>query len=107
MSTDTKASSSRRVWTFVAIGLLICLVIAGGVSFFASSQPDGLEKVAEDTGFIEDAQDNANGELALADYGDVGGIPVGVAGIIGVVIMIGVSFGLFWLLARGKKGDGA
>ena len=107
MSTGTQASSTRRVWTFIIIGLLICLVIAGGVSFFASSQPDGLEKVAEDTGFIDDAQDSANAEIPLADYGDVGGIPVGIAGIIGVVIMIGVSFGLFWLLARGKKDDGA
>ena len=107
MTTETQPSSARRTWTFVVIGLLVCLVIAGGVSFFASSAPDGLEKVAEDTGFIDSAQDNPNAEMALADYGDVGGIPVGVAGIIGVIIMIVVSFGLFWILARGKKAGGS
>lgn len=100
MSTSTE---QRRTWTFVGLGILVALLIAGAVSFFASSAPDGLEKVAEDQGFIDTAQDNANSGFALADYGDVGGLPVGVAGIIGVVIMIGVSFGLFWLITRGKK----
>lgn len=106
MSTRTDQPSSKRlVWTLVGIGILVSLVIAGAVSFFASSEPDGLEKVAEDTGFIDDAVDNANAELPLADYGDAGGIPVGVAGIIGVVLTIGVAFGLFWLLGRRKAGD--
>lgn len=104
MSTQTgRASTKRVVWTLVGLGLVVCLVIAGAVSFFASSSPDGLEKVAEDTGFIEDAVDNPNAELPLADYGEAGGIPVGVAGIIGVVLTIGVAFGLFWLLARRRS----
>jgi hypothetical protein len=40
---------SRR--TLVLVGLLVAVVLAGGVSYFASSSPDGLNKVASDTGF--------------------------------------------------------
>ena len=33
-------------------GFIVSLFLAGVVSFYASSSPDGLEKVAEDIGFI-------------------------------------------------------
>ena len=36
---------------FLAAGFLVSLFLAGVVSFYASSDPDGLEKVAEDIGF--------------------------------------------------------
>ena len=36
--------------TFLALGLLVCLLVAGVASFYASSHPDGLEYVAEKTG---------------------------------------------------------
>jgi cobalt/nickel transport system permease protein len=70
------------------------------VSFVASSNPDGLEYVAEDQGFLDSAQDSAVGGLALADYGEVGGIPVGVAGLVGVGITILVGLVLFRWLSR-------
>jgi cobalt/nickel transport system permease protein len=35
------------------------------------------------------------GGLALADYGAVGGIPVGVAGVLGVLVTIAVGWALF------------
>ena len=37
---------------FYASALLVSALLAGGASFYASSSPDGLEKVAEDIGFI-------------------------------------------------------
>ncbi|MFM8869411.1 MAG: PDGLE domain-containing protein, partial [Candidatus Nanopelagicus sp.] len=43
---------------FFAGAILISDLLAGGVSFYASSSPDGLEKVAEDVGFIETAKDH-------------------------------------------------
>ncbi|MFC7041360.1 cobalt ABC transporter permease, partial [Nonomuraea rubra] len=46
------------------------------------------EAVAENKGFIDQAADHLFGEWALADYGEVGGIPVGVAGIIGVGLVL-------------------
>ncbi len=63
------------------------LVIAGFVSYYASSEPDGLEKVAGDQGFIDAAQDSANAALPTADYGIAGveseRLSVGLAGILG------------------------
>ncbi|MGP3934713.1 energy-coupling factor ABC transporter permease [Nonomuraea sp. KM88] len=73
---------------FLLGGAGVTLVLAGLVSFFASSSPDGLEAVAEDKGFIDQAADHLFGSWALADYGEVGGIPVGVAGIIGVGLVL-------------------
>jgi len=35
----------------VIIGLLIAIIIAGIIALFASSSPDGLERVAADKGF--------------------------------------------------------
>ena len=89
---------------FFIIALLICLGLAGGASFYASSQPDGLEKVAEDVGFIETAEDNVNADSPLADYGVAGveneRISVGLAGVIGVLGTAAVSGGLFLLIRR-------
>lgn len=90
----------RSPWPLLAGGLGATLVLAGAVSFFASSNPDGLEYVAEDQGFIESAEDSAVGGWSLADYGDVGNIPVGVAGLIGVGVTILLGLALFTWLAR-------
>ncbi len=43
----------KGVWIIVGIGLAVSLLLAGVVSYYASSSPDGLEKVAEDIGFID------------------------------------------------------
>ena len=95
---------------FYISGFVISLFLAGVVSFYASSSPDGLEKVAEDIGFIETAKDHSNVDGALADYG-VKGIEnerasVGVAGIIGVIgtaVVAGIGFKL---IARKPKKAG-
>ena len=91
---------------FIIAGLLISALLAGGASFYASSSPDGLEKVAEEIGFIDKAKDSANADTALADY-EVKGVEnerlsVGVAGVIGVIATGAVSGGLFLLLRRKK-----
>lgn len=91
---------------FIFVGLLISVLLAGGASFYASSSPDGLEKVATDIGFIDTAKDHANSDTALADYGVKGveneRLSVGVAGLIGVVATGAISGGLFLLLRRKK-----
>ena len=91
---------------FIFVGLLISALLAGGASFYASSNPDGLEKVATDIGFIDTAKDHANSDTALADYGVKGveneRLSVGVAGLIGVVATGAFSGGLFLLLRRKK-----
>ena len=95
---------------FYIIGFVVSLFLAGVVSFYASSSPDGLEKVAQDIGFIDTAKDHTNADGALADYG-VKGIDnerasVGVAGIIGVIGTAVVAGLGFKLIARKPKKDG-
>jgi cobalt/nickel transport protein len=88
-------------------GLLVSLVLAGFVSFYASSSPDGLEKVADEIGFIETAKDPATAGSALADYG-VAGVEnerasVGVAGVIGVAATGLIATSFFIYLGKRKK----
>lgn len=90
--------------TFLISGFIASLFLAGVVSFYASSHPDGLEKVAEDIGFIETAKENTNADSLLADYGVKGvdneRLSVGAAGVIGVIATGVVSTGLFMLVRR-------
>jgi len=94
--------------SFLISGFIASLFLAGVVSFYASSHPDGLEKVAEDIGFIETAEDHTYAEGALADYGVKGvenpRLSTGLAGVIGVVATGVVSTGIFMLVRR-KSGD--
>lgn len=99
-----KSVSSKK---FYVGGLLVSLLLAGFVSFYASSHPDGLEKVAEEIGFIETAKDPATAGSALADYG-VEGVEderasVGIAGVIGVAATGVLATGLFLYLSKRKK----
>ncbi|WP_199904910.1 PDGLE domain-containing protein [Nocardioides sediminis] len=90
--------------TFLALGLLVCLLVAGVASYYASSHPDGLEYVAEQTGFLDSAEDSATADSPLADYSTRGvedeRLSGGLAGVIGVVVMLLLSSGLFWALRR-------
>lgn len=101
-STQT-SPSKRATWGFVVAGLLAAFVLVAFVAPIASPNPDGLEKVAEDTGFIETAEDHAIGG-PLAEYG-VSGVDderVGtiVAGVIGIVVCFGVGLVLVSVFRR-------
>jgi cobalt/nickel transport protein len=100
----------RRLWIFIGLGLVVSLLLAGVVSYYASSSPDGLEKVAGDVGFGDAAKDSAVAGSPLTDYGVQGvsdqRVSVGLAGIIGVVVVAVVAFGLFlWLGRRNSRTD--
>ena len=62
------ATRDKRRGAFVLGGLLVALLVAGFVSSFASSEPDGLERVAIDEGFAETADDHAFAGGPMADY---------------------------------------
>jgi len=101
---ESTNSERSRVGVFLLAGLAITAVVAGLLSFFASSNPDGLEYVAGDQGFLASAKDSAVGEFLLADYGEVGGIPVGIAGLIGVAVTVALGWLLFrWLGRRSSQ----
>ena len=89
---------------FFASAILISAILAGGVSFYASSSPDGLEKAAKDVGFIETAKDHSFGDFTLADYGFKGlenaRLSVGFAGLIGVAATALIAMGLFRLIQK-------
>jgi cobalt/nickel transport protein len=89
---------------FLISGFVASLFLAGVVSFYASSSPDGLEKVAQDIGFSETAKENTNADGVLADYGVKGvdneRLSVGAAGVIGVIATGVISTGLFMLVRR-------
>ena len=92
---------------FYVSALFVSLLLAGVVSFYASSNPDGLEKVAETVGFIETAEDHAIADSPLADYSVKGvdneRLSVGLSGVIGVLGTAGVSVGLFYFLRKDKS----
>jgi hypothetical protein len=84
---------------------VIGLMFALGVVFLsplASSDPDGLERVAEDAGFLSRAED-APYEV-MPDYAFPGiensAVSTIVAGLIGAVLLFGAGYGLAWLLRR-------
>ena len=97
-------SSNLRL--FLAAGLLVAVGLALVVSGFASSSPDGLEKVAEEKGFLDTAKDHLVADGPLADYAVKGvgneRLSTGLSGLIGVLITFGVGWGLF-ALVRGRR----
>lgn len=89
---------------FFVVGLLVALVIAGVGSYYASSHPDGLEYVAEQTGFLDSAEDSATAGSPLADY-QVDGVgnsrlSGGLAGVAGAGIVLVLAGGLAMALRR-------
>ena len=80
---------------FLIAGLLVAVGLALVVSGFASGSPDGLERVAEDKGFLETAQDHLFADGPLADYAVKGvdneRLSTGLSGLVGVLITFGVG----------------
>ncbi|MEU9833657.1 energy-coupling factor ABC transporter permease [Streptosporangium sp. NPDC048047] len=97
---NTTTAPRRRLGWFAPAAIALTAVLAGGVSFYASASPDGLERVAEDKGFADRATDHALGDQPLADYGEQGGLPVGVAGLLGAGVTLAVGGGLFTAVRR-------
>jgi cobalt/nickel transport protein len=92
---------------FFLAGLFVSLAVAGFLSYYASSHPDGLEKVAEDRGFLDTAKDSVNSGTPLADYGITGldneRLSVGLSGVIGVFVTLIVAFVIFKVIAKKGK----
>ncbi|WAZ22284.1 energy-coupling factor ABC transporter permease [Streptomyces cinnabarinus] len=96
------ARASRR--TLWITGLVTSFVLAGFVSFYASANPDGLEKVAADHGIDEKTEDHAYADSPLADYGvkdvDDARLSGGLAGVIGVGVTVVAGSAVFWTVRR-------
>ncbi len=89
-------SAIRRYWWIAGLSLAVLVVIV--LAPLASSDPDGLERVAIDAGFAAQGSDAAY--TILPDYsvpflGD-SALSLIVAGLIGVALL----FAAMWLLGR-------
>jgi len=89
---------------FLLGGLLVALLLAGVGSYYASAHPDGLERVAEQTGFLDSATDHAAGDGPMADYTvrgvDSPRVAGGLAGVVGVLVTLLLAGGLAWAVRR-------
>ncbi len=93
--------STRR---FFAAALVLSLLVAGVASYYASAHPDGLEHVAEQTGFLDTAEDSPTADSPLADYSTKGvddeRLSVGIAGVTGTLVVLVLAGGLALALRR-------
>ncbi|MFI5507132.1 PDGLE domain-containing protein [Mycobacterium sp. NPDC051804] len=106
-------------WSFWIAFAAATLLIAGVVSYFASSSPDGLDSATlqgcqvvetadgeELTGdcIAQHASEHAMSTSPLADYA-IGGQDGtgGIAGVIGVLVTVVVAGSAFWLIARSRR----
>ncbi len=101
--------SAPRRSRFAVVFLLSALLIAGVASFYASSHPDGLAKVAEQTGFADQQRESATADGPFAGYATEGvsdpRLSRGLAGLSGAVLVLGLGGGLFWVLRRREDSD--
>jgi hypothetical protein len=89
----------RRPSTRVVLAMVLgtALVVAGLVSHYASSSPDGLASVAADLGFASSEQAPTGGPLAGYDVPGLGHPrwSGGLAGVLGCLVVLAVSTLLF------------
>jgi ABC-type proline/glycine betaine transport system permease subunit len=88
----------------VLMGLLISVFVASILSFYASANPDGLEFVAEQVGFLNTAKDSVAASSPLSDYALTGleneRFSVAISGVVGVTLTAVLAFGLFTFLKK-------
>jgi cobalt/nickel transport system permease protein len=98
---DEAAIKSRGGWGWAITGLVITLVVVL-FSPFASGDPDGLERVAENAGFINQGA-NAPYQI-LSDYTvpllGTSGFSTIVAGLIGALVVAGIAIAIGRVLHR-------
>lgn len=87
--------------TIIAGGIVLALVVSIVAVFFASPHPDGLERVAEDTGFLGTAQ--AAPFQIIPDYVAPGISNETLAAIIAVVLGTLLLFAVGYGIARGLR----
>jgi cobalt/nickel transport protein len=101
MKAKTKTVTTRR---FAILGIFVALLVAGVLSFYASSSPDGLEHVAQSKGFSQSATGHHAAEGPLAEYQTKGvtnqRLSGGLAGVIGVAATGLLMGGIVLVLRR-------
>jgi hypothetical protein len=100
-----------RFGVFLALGLVLAAGLAFFVSGEASSEPDGLNRVAIDEGFADTEEAHAFEDGPTAGYAvrgvDDEGLSTGLAGLIGVAVTFAVMAGTLLLVQRLRRPDPA
>ena len=107
---NTRRSAAAKYSGVIVYGLLIAIGLALFVSPLASSWPDGLEKVAENIGFLSKAAEHPLVPAPLPDYVMPGirslAVATALAGAAGTVLMFIFAFFLARALAP-KQAEGS
>jgi len=90
---------------FVILALAVAIGLGTAISPFASSSPDGLEKVATDKAFIEDGRPHSlQDDSPLPDYAFPGveneRVATGLAGFVGTLAVFGLGYGVAMVARR-------
>ena len=94
-----------RTRIFVALALALAVGLATAASPFASPNPDGLEKVAEQKAFLDQGKlHDIQEDSPIPDYAFPGidneRVATGVAGFAGTLGVFAIGLGLAWLVRR-------
>ncbi len=93
---------------FIIVALTISVGLAMFVAPFASSSPDGLERVAKNHGFLEKGEHSVWAHSPIADYLFPGikneAVATGLAGFVGTLVVFIVAYGIVLLLKRVSGG---
>jgi PDGLE domain len=102
--------SRVKLAVFITAGLVVALILAFFVSPEASSEPDGLNKVAIDEGFSDQEDPHHLEDSPLAGYGvegvDDDRLGTGLAGVIGVGVTFAVAGGAVFVLRQVQRRRG-
>jgi hypothetical protein len=93
----------------VIVGLALAVGLATAVSPFASSSPDGLERVAEDKAFLDRGElHSLQEDSPIPDYAFPGiedeRLATGLAGFVGTLTVFAIGWGIAALLGRLRGG---
>lgn len=120
-------ASKKGLYVFILAGFAVAAALALLISPWASSSPDGLEKVAEDKGFLEKAEetDPAWSAAPIPDYAMPGltkeavdektddveeeptKLATALAGLVGTVAIFLIAWGLALVLKKRNAGERA
>ena len=102
-----RAKLSTRM--LVVAGIVVALLIAGVASYYASSDPDGLTKVAEEKGISKAEKEHGTADGPLAGYETKGvddaRLSGGMAGVVGSLVVLLVAGGVVLLVRRRRPAD--
>jgi hypothetical protein len=94
---------------FVTLALAVAVALAVFASPFASASPDGLEKVAEQKGFVDSGRlADIQEESPIPDYAFPGiedpRLATAAAGFVGTLVVAGIAFAVAAVARRRRAG---